>query len=283
MIEKIEKNERLRHIEQLILRSILKNEKCFNFLKSNLKFYYDIDIDVEELEQNENLLSEIIDTLDDTDVLSDLEKMYVNSIYDNKLDIKYYTYYFRKIRTSNGYLNYSDVYCFVKGNFMGTDIFKKYNYIEFVNEFLYNMESIINSSINLGKEITSGDIFSFLYIMFKILDVNSKFEFYKYVNYCFVPTSTNNILGIRVLKYITDYVDNKEQVEQIFNEWYFGFDIIVNDDIKKFLSRYVVEDLDIGTRKIIVNRIDDILSQNNSIIVSDNEIIIDSDTLETIF
>ena len=266
------------------MRSILKNEKYFNFLLSYLKFYYNIDINNEivKFEKNENILNEIIDTLDDTDILSDLEKMYVVSMYGNKFDVKYH---FRKVKTNDGFISYDEVYRFVEENFMDIDMFKTYNYIEFVNEFLYNIESIINYQKNLNKEkekITSGDIYSFLYIMFKILNINSKSDFYKYVNYCLVPSNTNDILGIRVLKYVTDYVDNKEHIEKIFSDWYFGFDIII-DDMKKVLSRYVIDDLDIETRRKIENRINEILKQNNVIILSENEIVINSDILENIF
>ena len=266
------------------MRSILKNEKYFNFLQSYLKFYYNIDINNEivKFEKNENILNEIIDTLDDTDILSDLEKMYVVSMYGNKFDVKYH---FRKVKTNDGFISYDEVYRFVEENFMDIDMFKTYNYIEFVNEFLYNIESIINYQKNLNKEkekITSGDIYSFLYIMFKILNINSKSDFYKYVNYCLVPSNTNDILGIRVLKYVTDYVDNKEHIEKIFSDWYFGFDIII-DDMKKVLSRYVIDDLDIETRRKIENRINEILKQNNVIILSENEIVINSDILENIF
>jgi len=266
------------------MRSILKNEKYFNFLLSYLKFYYNIDINNEivKFEKNENILNEIIDTLDDTDILSDLEKMYVVSMYGNKFDVKYH---FRKVKTNDGFISYDEVYRFVEENFMDIDMFKTYNYIEFVNEFLYNIESIINYQKNLNKEkekITSGDIYSFLYIMFKILNINSKSDFYKYVNYCLVPSNTNDILGIRVLKYVTDYIDNKEHIEKIFSDWYFGFDIII-DDMKKVLSRYVIDDLDIETRRKIENRINEILKQNNVIILSENEIVINSDILENIF
>ena len=266
------------------MRSILKNEKYFNFLQSYLKFYYNIDINNEIVKfgKNENILNEIIDTLDDTDILSDLEKMYVVSMYGNKFDVKYH---FRKVKTNDGFISYDEVYRFVEENFMDVDMFKTYNYIEFVNEFLYNIESIINYQKNLNKEkekITSGDIYSFLYIMFKILNINSKSDFYKYVNYCLVPSNTNDILGIRVLKYVTDYVDNKEHIEKIFSDWYFGFDIII-DDMKKVLSRYVIDDLDIETRRKIENRINEILKQNNVIILSENEIVINSDILENIF
>ena len=266
------------------MRSILKNEKYFNFLQSYLKFYYNIDINEEitKFGKNENILNEIIDTLDDTDVLSDLENWYIISMYFNTFNIKYY---FRKIKTGDGYISYNEVYNFVEENFMDVDMFKTYNYIEFVNEFLYNIQSIINYQENLNKEkekITSGDIYSFLYIMFKILNINSKSDFYKYVNYCLVPSNTNDILGIRVLKYITDYIDNKEQIEKIFNDWYFGFDIIINN-IRKVLSRYIIDDLDIETRRKIEDRIYEILKQNNVIILSENEIIINSDVLENIF
>ncbi len=274
------------------LRSILKNEKYFSFLQSYLKFYYNIDINEEitKFGKNENILNEIIDTLDDTDVLSDLENWYIISMYGNKFNVKYY---FRKIKTDDGYISYNEVYNFVEENFMDVDMFKTYNYIEFVtynyiefvNEFLYNIQSIINYQKNLNKEkekITSGDIYSFLYIMFKILNINSKSDFYKYVNYCLVPSNTNDILGIRVLKYVTDYVDNKEHIEKIFSDWYFGFDIII-DDMKKVLSRYVIDDLDIETRRKIEDRIYEILKQNNVIILSENEIIINSDILENIF
>ena len=266
------------------MRSILKNEKYFNFLLSYLKFYYNIDINNEivKFEKNENILNEIIDTLDDTDILSDLEKMYVVSMYGNKFDVKYH---FRKVKTNDGFISYDEVYRFVEENFMDIDMFKTYNYIEFVNEFLYNIESMINYQKNLNKEkekITSGDIYSFLYIMFKILNINSKSDFYKYVNYCLVPSNTNDILGIRVLKYVTDYIDNKEHIEKIFSDWYFGFDIII-DDMKKVLSRYVIDDLDIETRRKIENRINEILKQNNVIILSENEIVINSDILENIF
>lgn len=266
------------------MRSILKNEKYFNFLQSYLKFYYNIDINNEivKFEKNENILNEIIDTLDDTDILSDLEKMYVVSMYGNKFDVKYH---FRKVKTNDGYISYNEVYNFVEENFMDVDMFKTYNYIEFVNEFLYNIESIINYQKNLNKEkekITSGDIYSFLYIMFKILNINTKSDFYKYVNYCLVPSNTNDILGIRVLKYVTDYVDNNEHIEKIFSDWYFGFDIII-DDMKKVLSRYVIDDLDIETRRKFENRINEILKQNNVIILSENEIVINSDILENIF
>ena len=266
------------------MRSILKNEKYFNFLQSYLKFYYNIDINNEIVKfgKNENILNEIIDTLDDTDILSDLEKMYVVSMYGNKFDVKYH---FRKVKTNDGFISYDEVYRFVEENFMDIDMFKTYNYIEFVNEFLYNIESIINYQKHLNKEkekITSGDIYSFLYIMFKIFNINTKSDFYKYVNYCLVPSNTNDILGIRVLKYVTDYVDNKEHIEKIFSDWYFGFDIII-DDMKKVLSRYVIDDLDIETRRKIENRINEILKQNNVIILSENEIVINSDILENIF
>lgn len=266
------------------LRSILKNEKYFSFLQSYLKFYYDIDINEEIIKfgKNENILNEIIDTIDDTDVLSDLENCYIISMYVNTFNVKYY---FRKIKTDDGYISYNEVYNFVEENFMDVDMFKTYNYIEFVNEVLYNIQSIINYQENLNKEkekITSGDIYSFLYIMFKIFNINTKSDFYKYVNYCLVPSNTNDILGIRVLKYITDYIDNKEQIEKIFNDWYFGFDIIINN-IRKVLSRYIIDDLDIETRRKIEDRIYEILKQNNVIILSENEIIINSDVLENIF